>query len=85
MGHIALRLKKRLASGTEAMLCVLNRDEWDRCHAELAKLPLGKLRDGRWTSGVVWLGEVDEQTKLIPAVLIGEEAMTLSGRTNGPF
>ncbi len=77
MGHIALRIEQRLAPGVQGELRVLSRGEWETIHNQLADVPLLKLRDGRWKSGVVWLGEVHEQTRLVPVVLIGDQMIEL--------
>ena len=74
MGHVALNLEKRIAPGVDAEFRILTKAQWDLSHKQLAGIPLNKLKDGRWKSGVIWLGEVDENTKLIPALLIGPEA-----------
>lgn len=72
MGHVALRLGKRLAPGTEAEFRIFTRPEWDEMHEELEQIPFVKTSNGRWKSGVIWLGEVDDATKLIPAMLVGK-------------
>lgn len=80
MGHVALNLEKRIAPGTEAEFRILTKAEWGEVHGKLAELPFTKTGDGRWKSGVVWFGEVDEATKLIPALLIGNEAIGILDR-----
>ncbi len=79
MGHVALRLEKHLAPGAEAAFRIFTKAEWDEFYPELSTKPLLKTRDGRWMSGVVWLGEVDDRTKLIPALLIGNDAIAQTG------
>lgn len=80
MGHVALSLEKRLAPGSEAEFRIFTKAQWDEVHVELAAIPFSKIRDGRWESGVVWLGEVDDETKLIPALLVGNDAISQSRR-----
>jgi hypothetical protein len=75
MGHVALRLEQRLAPGVCAEFRILSKREWDKAHQKLSEIRLLRSNDGRWKSGVVWLGEVDESTKLIPLVLVGDEAI----------
>jgi hypothetical protein len=75
MGHVALSLEKRLAPGAEAEFRIFNRKEWGRAHLELTALPFAKTRNGRWKSGVVWLGEFDKNTQLIPGLLVGKTAI----------
>jgi uncharacterized ferritin-like protein (DUF455 family) len=84
MGHVALRLGKRLAPGTDAEFRILTKSEWDEAQEELASIPLTQTRDGRWKSGVIWLGEVGDDTKLIPVLLIGSLAIakTLKATTD---
>jgi len=78
MGHVALRLEKRLAPGARAEFRIFKKSEWDELHGELAGIPFTQTRDGRWKSGVIWLGEVDDKTKLIPVLLIGSRAIAKS-------
>lgn len=78
MGHVALNLDKRLAPGATAEFRVFTKGDWDEIHQELSRIPFVKTADGRWKSGVVKLGEVDTQTKLIPVVLVGETALKLA-------
>ena len=75
MGHIAKRLEKRLASGVEAMFCILTKDDWDSKFDQFEQIPFRRSLDGRWASGVIQFADVDDQTKLVPVILIGEEAM----------
>jgi uncharacterized ferritin-like protein (DUF455 family) len=76
MGHIALALEKRVAPGTTAELRLLTRKEWTTHHASLSDHRLETIPDGRWKAGTVWLGEADEQSKLIPVVVIGEALLS---------
>ena len=77
MGHVALSLEKRLAAGAEAEFRIFTKAEWERAHDDLTALPFAKTRNGLWKSGVVWLGEVDDDTSLIPALLVGKDAIDL--------
>ncbi len=75
MGHVALNLKKRLAPGTEGEFRILTRAQWERAKSELEKIAFATSTDGRWKSGAVWLCEVTPNSKLVPVVLVGEEAI----------
>ena len=78
MGHIALRLEKWLAPGIEAEFRILSKAEWDEMKNVFAQIRLEKSADGRWQSGIVWLNEVDDHTKLIPLLLVGRSVAILS-------
>jgi hypothetical protein len=80
MGHVALNLEKRLAPGSDGQFRILNKRYWEQVHESLNEIKFEKARDGRWKSGVVWLGEVNERTKLIPAVLVGTEALQIASQ-----
>ena len=75
MGHVALNLKKRLAPGVEAEFRILTRSQLEPAEDELRKMKFTRSRDGRWVSGAVWLGEVSDAAKLVPVVLVGDEAI----------
>jgi hypothetical protein len=75
MGHVALELERRLAPGVRAEFRVLTKREWNDSYHQLTSISFLKSRDGRWKSGAVWLGEVDNETKLIPSLLIGADAI----------
>ena len=76
MGHVALNLKKKIAPGVQAEFRILTRGEYDVVEERLHALPpIVQTKDGRWKSGVVWLSEPDSDTKLIPVVLVGNEAI----------
>jgi uncharacterized ferritin-like protein (DUF455 family) len=72
MGHVALALEKRVASGVRAKFRILTRSEFDVERAALESIPFEKAKDRRWTSGVVWLNERGSNAKLIPCVVVGE-------------
>jgi len=80
MGHVALNLKKRLAPGVEAEFRILTRSQLESAEAQLRRMKLTKSRDGRWISGTVWLGEFNDDTKLVPVVLVGDEAINAINR-----
>ena len=75
MGHIALNLKKRLAPGTEAEFRILTRAQWEQAKPTLETIEFTSSADGRWKGGTVWLCEVNQETKLVPVVLVGKEAI----------
>jgi len=78
MGHVALGLEKRLAPGVEAELRMMTIAQWQAAQQQMQNIPLQRYHSGHWQAGVIWLGEVDEQTKLIPAVLVGQQAIALA-------
>jgi hypothetical protein len=78
MGHVVLNLEKRLAPGAEAEFRIFTKAQWDDLHTELARIAFTKSNDGRWKSGVVWLSEVDDSTKLVPALLVGDDALAIA-------
>ena len=71
MGHVALAIEKRIASGVRAEFRILTRSQFDKERQTLEAIPLELSRDGRWTSGVVWLSERCDDAKLIPCVVVG--------------
>ena len=77
MGHVALKLAKRIAPSVMAELRILTKSQYDRL-IELPQ-PAGMVRDqsGRCTSGVLWLSEVNAQTKLVPSVWVGDSLKRL--------
>ena len=79
MGHVALNLKKRLAPGAQAEFRILTRAQWEQAKSGLERIEFATSPDGRWKSGTVWLCEVKQDTKLIPVVLVGEEAIATVG------
>ncbi len=74
MGHVALNLGKQLAPGVDADFRILTIAEWHQLSRQVENVSLQQTSDGRWTSGVLQLSEIDEQSKLVPVVLIGEHA-----------
>ena len=76
MGHVALNLKKKVAPGVQAEFRILTRKEYNAAKKRLLDLPkLTQAKDGRWQSGVVWLSEPTNETKLLPIVLVGKETI----------
>lgn len=71
MGHVALRLQQKLASGVAAEFQILTRAEWDELGPHWPKGPIERAADGHWKSGVIRFCDVDEQTRLIPLLEIG--------------
>ncbi|MFT5299890.1 MAG: uncharacterized ferritin-like protein (DUF455 family) [Mariniblastus sp.] len=80
MGHVACRLKKRIAPAVNAEYRILSKQEWDTCGGKLRNLELKQIKDGRWSSGVIWLGQASSKSKLVPVVLVGDEAIEVAGR-----
>jgi hypothetical protein len=64
-----------LAPGVLAEFRILTRREWKQANHQLASISFTRSRDGRWKSGVVWLGEMDGESRLIPVLLIGADAI----------
>ncbi len=79
MGHVALQLKKRIAPGVQAEFRILTRAQWESAEKKLASGEFQSSPDGRWVAGAVWLGEVDDDTKLVPVVLVGDQAIASVG------
>lgn len=80
MGHIALRLEKRLTPGVRAEFRIFTKSEWDKVEHTIKRFPIEKVskplsRDTPWKAGIVRLAEPNEQTKLVPAVVIGKQAI----------
>ena len=80
MGHVALQLKKHLAPGVEGEFRIFSKRELQPILPSLQQMPLVKANDGPWKSGVVWLGDVDNYSKLLPAFLVGKEVVNLVRR-----
>ncbi len=78
MGHVARQLGRSVSTGVESQFRILTKETWQELHAAFDKVPFERARDGRWKSGVLWLGEVDQHTKLVPALLIGKETVKLA-------
>lgn len=72
MGHVALELATHLAPGIQAEFRILNRAQWQPQRDTFLRPPLEKSRDGRWRSGIVLLGEINDTTQLLPVVYIGD-------------
>lgn len=79
MGHIALAMQKKVAPGVCAEFRVLTKSEWSQLPDSIRRAPLTTFQDGRWSSGIVRLSEVNEKTKLVPVVLIGRDYLETTG------
>ena len=77
MGHVALKLSKKVANGVESEFRILNVSQWNAAKARLTSIKIETARDRRWTAGVIRLSEPTEQSKLFPVVLVGKEALKL--------
>ena len=71
MGHVALALQKKVAPGVVAQFRILAKSEWSQLPDSIKRAQLTTSNDGRWSSGIIQLGEVNEKTKLVPVILIG--------------
>ena len=71
MGHVALELQKKVAPGVVSEFRILAESQWRQLPDSIKEAPLTTIKDGRWSSGIIRLSEVDENTKLVPFVLIG--------------
>ena len=78
MGHIALSLDKRLEPGVEAEFRIFSKSQWSKIENKLASFPFAKSGSARWKSGLIRLGEVDDQTKLVPVLLVGIDAIAVA-------
>ncbi len=81
MGHVSLALKKHLSPGVPAEFRIFTKSEWDAVSANFEATPLirqsstsGNLNSNRnrIQSGLVRFSDVDESTKLIPCLLVGD-------------
>ena len=75
MGHVSIALSKRLDSGAVGQFRIFTAKQWRTARQSLESLPLCCSREGQWKSGVIPLADVDAATKLVPVVLIGNEAV----------
>ena len=71
MGHVAIALEKRIASGVRAEFRILTQSQYQKRQQQLDRQTLQQAPDGRWRSGVVWLGERRSDARLIPCVIVG--------------
>ena len=76
MGHVALQLQLKLASGVKADFRILTKQEWDLLGQTLPTGPPKRSTDGRWKSGVIRFCDVDSKTKLVPLLLMGEHRIS---------
>ncbi len=73
MGHVALALQEKVAPGVVAEFRILTRQQWSQLPESNKRVPLTKTKGGRWSSGVILLSEINQKTKLVPAVFIGRD------------
>ena len=73
MGHVALALEKRIANGVKAEFRILTQSQYLQQRDRLESLQLDCDDDGRWRSGVVWLGQRSDVARLIPCVVVGHK------------
>ena len=79
MGHIALELSKKVATGVESEFRILNASQWNKCKEKLLNIKTETARDGRWKAGVIQLSQPTDQSKLFPVMLVGKAAVSCSG------
>ena len=75
MGHVALELQKKVAPGVVSEFRILAKHLWGQLPDSIKQAPLTTSKDGRWSSGIIRLSEVNEKTKLVPFVLIGRRCL----------
>ena len=75
MGHVSFALAKRIAKGAVGQFRIFTGQQWRKVWPSLKSLPLIRSGEGHWKSGLIPLADVDEVTKLVPVVLIGDEAL----------
>ncbi len=79
MGHVALAMQKRVAPGVAADFRILTKSQWSQLPHSIQRAPLTTSHDGRWSSGLVRLCEINETTRLVPVVLIGRDCLAAVG------
>ena len=77
MGHVALRLQKMLAPVAPAEFRILTKREWETIRSKCETATLVRSDDGRWVQGIVRLSEPEPNSKLMPVVFVGSEALGL--------
>lgn len=75
MGHVAKSMEKRLAPGVVAEFRIFTMSEWNNIAPKLDSIDLVKSNDGNLQSGVVKLGQLRENTKLFPLLLVGQQVI----------
>lgn len=80
MGHVALNLEKRLAPGVDGEFRILTIAEWETLCEQVAEIPRKQSRDGHLQSGILPLSELEECSKLVPILAVGEQAMNVFKR-----
>jgi hypothetical protein len=71
MGHVAQAFKRKPAPGVLAEFRIFTAAEWRALAPAIVERPIEQSRTGQWTSGVVRLSDVQAESKLVPAVLVG--------------
>jgi len=79
MGHVALAMKKKVAPGVLGEFRILTKSDWRKLPDSITQAPLTTSQDGRWSSGIVRLSEIDEKTKLVPVVCVGSDCLRAFG------
>lgn len=77
MGHIALQIQQQLAPAVRGEFRIFTQSEWRQVSSAFAEIELAMANDGRWQSGVIRLTDKDEDAHLVPAVLVGEAALSV--------
>jgi len=79
MGHVALAMQRKVAPGVVAEFRIFTNSEWSQLPDSIKRAPLTTSQDGRWSSGIVRLSELNEKTKLVPVVVIGRDCLENAG------
>lgn len=82
MGHVALAMQKKVAPGVVAEFRVMTNSEWSQLPDSIKTAPLTTSQDGRWSSGMIRLSDVNEKTKLVPVILIGRDCVETDAQSN---
>jgi uncharacterized ferritin-like protein (DUF455 family) len=77
MGHVSLALAKHLAGGIPGQFRIFTTAQWKEFMAEASDVPVTLSKQGHWQAGVIPFGEIGQQTKMIPAVLVGGKVLRL--------
>lgn len=75
MGHIALKLSKKVATGVESEFRILDRPQWTAAEQGLAAIEIETARDDRLRAGVIRFSQPDKNSKLFPVMLVGKAAI----------
>ena len=74
MGHIAMSVRKHLASVVPAEFRIFSRGEWNQL-LSTTEPRLEMNPDGRWSAGIIPFTEWNAKTKLVAAAVVGEDAL----------